>query len=642
MSQDNSFRRNFLLWTLAAALIVAAGYRFYVLSAVERFREQCHLQGQNLANETAARVRLVDSALKMFCGDPHLATYLAAGGELPPYARARIEPAIRLLSQNLPVDDWAVSSFATTPPRLMVQPRDAKLLPTLHALQTEWAGSRDRRYQVRQAGSLVLYAAPVIYRDDVYGAFVLALEKRTFLVPTPGFVAGLREAGSGVEVSSLPDSDDQLYAEVFPVNTSPTQGTWQLSLRRPDGLFWDSPDLFVARLTAALSFLALWLAGLSVMGSLSRRAALIASRAKSDLLSQVSHEIRNPLTGILGLTHRSLETELPPQQKDDLRAISRSASSVLGLLDDLLDHSQIEAGVLDFTPLPVSPRSVVLQAIETFTAMPGRDRVKLTYELAADLPQAVLADPLRLRQLLVNLVGNAVKFTHQGEVKVSAKLCGHDEKGRAILYFGVSDTGIGIPSDQLETIFQAFHQVQPGGEGGAGLGLAISRELASRMDGRIWVESELGKGSTFHVEVRLPLADPPRPTGQVGPAVGEGLRILLAEDGEINAKLGSSLLEELGHEVAVAKDGTQVLSLLDGQRFDLILMDLAMPNLDGLRTTREIRARGHADLPILALTGSAQAQDKKRCLEAGMNGHVVKPLTERNFARALANLGVRP
>lgn len=639
MSQANSLRRTFLLWMLAAALMVAVGYRLYILAAEGRFREQSHLQGQNLANETAARVRLIVSALKMFCNDPHLATYLAAGGDLPPYARNRIEPAIRLLSQNLPVTDWAVSSLATAQPRLMVEPRDAALRARVEALQAEWAVSRDRRFQVRDAGSSLLYAAPVIYRGDIYGAFILAVDKQAFLVPPVNFSAGLRETNSGVEVSALEPSPDVLYQEVFPVSTRPAEGAWQLSLRRPDHQLWESAGIFAARLTAALAYLALLLAGLAFLVHLSRRAALIAIRAKSDLLSRVSHEIRNPLSGILGLTHRTLESDLRPEQREHLRTVSHSASSVLGLLDDLLDHSKIEAGVLDFTPMPVSVRTVVLQALETFAALPGRDGVRLTHEFGEGLPDGVLADPLRLRQMLVNLVGNAVKFTRQGEVKVKAELLGRDEKGRAILGFQVSDTGIGIPPEQIEKIFSAFHQVQPRREGGAGLGLAITRELAARMDGRVWAESQFGSGSTFHLEIRLPLSDAPATPAAQGSA--DGLRILLAEDGEINVKLGSSLLEEMGHRVAVAGDGAQVLSMLEQQAFDLILMDLAMPTLDGLETTREIRSRGYAKLWIVALTGSADVEDKQRCLEAGMNGHLIKPLTERSFARALSCLGVK-
>lgn len=630
------------------------GYRLFLLLAIERFQESSHLQGEVLANQTAARVRLIVSALDMFSKDPHLATYLAAGGPLPPYARARIEPAIALLAQNLPVTDWSVGLF-TTPAKLLVPPSEPENLAPLESLLQEWSRSGVASFQVRLTeDSTLLYSAPVRYEGKVHGFFCIAFAKQVLQVSPGEFELGLREA-SGAVISPSPEdtSDRPLYQETFAVGTGPHEGEWLLTLRRPDRLFWQSSGVLQARLTSGLCLLLLLLSGLAVLGLAERRAALIASRAKSDLLSSVSHEIRNPLTGIIGLTRRALDTPLAEGARDDLRSVAHSAQNLMGLLDDLLDHAKVEAGVLDFHPVPISLRAVVEQAMDGFRAVPDRDGVVLARSIPDSLADGYLADPQRLRQLLVNLLGNAMKFTRAGRVDLSVEFRGQDESGRAILRFMVADTGPGIAPDQLRRIFEAFHQAEPSipqQYGGSGLGLSICREFVSRMDGTIWVESELGKGSRFLFDVHLPTATPPapappvehRPRTEAAPRLAADsssrLKILLAEDGTINLKLGRSLLEEMGHRVIPARDGLQVLRLVDEQPFDLVLMDLGMPALDGFETTRKIRAKGHHALVIVALTGSAESEDRERSLLAGMNGHLVKPLTERSFQRMTKEL----
>lgn len=640
-------------------LLVVLAYRVFLMLAIERFQESSHLQGEVLANQTAARVRLIVSALKMFSEDPHLATYLAAGGPLPPYARARIEPAIELLAQNLPVTDWAVGVF-TAPPQLLVPPRQPGNRRLMETLSREWAVSRARSYQVRLSdGATLFYSAPVLYEGKVHGFFSITFAKEVLQVPPGDFQVGLREAHSGAAIAALPNLESKtsppLYQETFAVGTSPQEGDWLLELRRSDRQFWQSSGVAQARLISALSLLLLWLGGLAALGMAERRSALIASRAKSDLLSQVSHEIRNPLTGIIGLTRRSLDTALESRTRDDLRSVAHSAQSLMGLLDDLLDHAKAEAGVLEFHPVPISLRAVVDQAMEVFRAVPDRDQVVLARSIPEQLPDGYLADPQRLRQLLVNLLGNAMKFTHAGRVELSVESRGQDASGRQVLRFQVADTGVGIATEQLRRIFEAFQQGGPSicqQYGGSGLGLSICREFVTRMGGTIWVESELGRGSRFLFDVHLPTAAPPAATDKPAPEpAGEpdapqsematpttALRILLAEDGTINLKLGRSLLEEMGHRVTGARDGLQVLRLVDEQPFDLVLMDLGMPSLDGFETTRRLRQAGYGDLVIVALTGSAESHDRERSLSAGMNGHLVKPLTERSFQRMTKEL----
>lgn len=743
------FGKNFALLALLAGLLVLGFYQLFLASAKQQFLHQSRLEGELLAGEAKSRLGLVVSALEMFAQDPHLATYVAAGGPLPPYSRNRVEPAVDLLNQNLPVRDWTLVSFAENKNgELLVELKQDQYQVPVEAMLKAWAPSLDGRYRVGQAGSdAFLYAAPILHREQTWGCFVLVMSNEGFYLEGEPFQLGLEESLSHTALFKLGEQSP-LYREDLPLQLGEGKGDWQLQLSRSGQQFWSGEKVAQLRLTSFLCYLLLLMAIAVLLGLESRRAALAANQTKSEFLSSISHEIRNPLSGIVGLTNLTLETNLTPVQQEYLRTVSHSAQSLMSLLNDLLDHSKVEAGALDFTPMPLSLRRVVDEALQTFRALPGKQQVELVSWFDGEVPDELVGDPLRLQQLLINLVGNALKFTEKGEVvvKVTSKPLPEE---RVELQFSISDSGCGIAPDQLENIFNAFQQADPLTPqvyGGTGLGLSISREFVQRMEGKIWVDSELGKGSQFHFTIRLPRAAPgewrepsfqgqavrlevfnsslratlgqtltrwgltlaspkespqlvvveahtlglarehdcpalallsrdglqsemtqcsrlglnhhlikplseiqlaqqlrqlletgkPQPAQVTSPSTG--LRVLLAEDGAINQKLGRLLLEELGHTVEVASNGRDVLEHLRNQSFDLVLMDMRMPVLDGLETTRQLRRAGHQDLLIVALTGNARQEDRELCLAAGMNAHMVKPLTERSFFRVLSEL----
>jgi len=369
-----------------------------------------------------------------------------------------------------------------------------------------------------------------------------------------------------------------------------------------------------------------------------------ANRAKSEFLANMSHEIRTPMNGIIGMTELLLGTHLTPYQTECLATVQTSAVSLLTILNDILDFSKIESHKLEIEAIPFSLVDLVNDTLKPLAVRAHQKGIELAADVAPDAPQGVVGDPMRLKQVLTNLVGNAVKFTDRGHVLLRV----HKDPsrfGRTMLRFVVSDTGVGIPPDKHAAIFEAFSQADGSTTrrfGGTGLGLAISSTLVRLMGGEILLQSRPEEGSTFQFAVPLDEAEVPVAQAETSRLVGmrvddrrstpvaaTRLLVLLAEDNVVNQRVAVGLLTRRGHEVTVASNGVEALAALERQRFDVVLMDVQMPEMGGFEASAAIRVRereagGH--LRIIAMTAHAMSGDRERCLAAGMDGYLPKPI----------------
>jgi signal transduction histidine kinase/ActR/RegA family two-component response regulator len=476
--------------------------------------------------------------------------------------------------------------------------------------------TRDRRFLAEHlAVNVLLLAAAVLLARITSRVFVrpLVLLERAMASVKEGNLEPIQVSASGDEIEGLATSFNEMIQSLA-------------SSRRQVREHQEQLEEKIRERTSELQ--------------VSMNRAEAATRAKSEFLANMSHELRTPLNGIQGMLEIALDSELTTAQREELETARECSNSLLALVSDILDLSKIEAGRMTLEKIPFDLRELIGSCSRLLASKAANRGLQLLCEITPEVPVHLLGDPLRMREIVVNLLDNAVKYTNEGSVRLRLTSVPALVANQARLRLDVTDTGIGIPADKVKAIFDEFTQADGSitrRYGGTGLGLTIAKKLVQMHKGRIWVESEVGRGSAFHVEFDLDeISTPrglcePRPADPVAPpdavpAAARG-RILIVEDNRVNQQVVAGLLTKKGYETTVVNHGGEALAALEAASFDLVIMDIQMPVLDGLEATRRIRLEERwRNLPIVGLTAHAMAGDRERCIQAGMNDYLTKPV----------------
>ncbi len=491
----------------------------------------------------------------------------------------------------------------------------------------------------------------LIYIKDANSRFVLANRAiRTYMTGSPdGNLLGLDDSSFYPEEmaqafrndeQAVVRSGEQLVSQAERVQDKEGLERWLLTTKVPfrdrdgsiSGIIGIGRDITVQKQSEAEAIKA-------------RIQAEAASRAKSEFLANMSHEIRTPLNGIIGMTDLALDTDLNPEQRDYLETVKLSADSLLNVINDILDFSKIEAGKIDLESIEFDARECIETTFRTLVLRAEEKELELLCDIAPELPAIIRGDPTRLRQILFNLLGNAIKFTAEGQVALSAEV-ERQEDGDCVLHFTVADSGIGIPKDKQRLIFDAFAQADTSTTrefGGTGLGLTITSRLVAMMGGEIWVNSEPGKGSEFHFTIRVGVGNTAGSQSPVGLPEGmlHGASVLVVDDNQTNRRILDRLLTRWGMRVVCVESGQRALVELysareSGNPYRLILTDMHMPNMDGFGLAEQIRnTPGLAAATIMMLSSAGRRGDMARCQELGLSASLTKPVRQNELRDAI-------